>query len=96
MLGTDAILEFELDLRLFDDVFELDCRRGRHYLIRGLFAGSGATLLRLVRRKWGLGKAENAPQQAKDRLGSEREFGGSSRITDRPHIRRYYNANCLM
>jgi len=70
-LRTDTILERELDLRLFDDVLELDPRCSRHSRIRGLFAGSGATRLGCLmghRRwdrggRWGLSsKAGGAPQ----------------------------------
>src|SRR5208337_3112638 len=90
VLGTDAVLKFELDLRLFDNVLKLDGRCSRHHLIRGLFASSRSAGLRCLglrclRRgswngggRWRLGKqAGNAPQQAKCQLRRENDSAPS-------------------
>src|SRR5258708_9933634 len=82
-LRTDAVLELELDLRLFDDVLELDRRCGLHHRIRGPFGGSYSALPRYLmgRGQRGLGRqAGDAPQQAKGQFSSQNSGGGSSRI----------------
>jgi len=64
-LRTDAVLELELDLRLFDDVLELDRRCGRHHRIRGLLAGNGSVRLRCLMGR-GRGDRGGLSSKAKD------------------------------
>ncbi len=90
-LRTDAVPELELDLRLFDDVLELDGRCGWRDLTRRLFAGSRAVRLRCrVRRgcwnrscRSGLRQqAGSSPQQAQCQLNSYNEHASSRTHTN--------------